>query len=62
MVLMKDLTCKDGGYYYMNSFMGIEKDFRPITVHPLIYSQKYSLSITVINSKYRDHEFSLRVH
>lgn len=60
---MKDLTQRDlKGYYYMNSFMGIEQGHRPLTMYSITYSNKLNLSIPVINSSYTANDFSIKVH
>jgi hypothetical protein len=60
---MKDLTQKDGsGVYYMNSFLGIEEGWRPLTMHSITYQNKLVMSIPTINSKYTSNDFFIKVH
>lgn len=62
-VYMKDLTQGDyKGYYYMNGFMGIKDNMRPLTLSSYVYNNKIVFNIPVIQTPYNPNEYILRVH
>eukprot|EP00347_Sterkiella_histriomuscorum_P008832 403343569 len=59
-VYMKDLTHVSlKGYYYMNHFMAIQPGMRPLTIYSLVYNNKISLNVPVINSNYTPNDFNI---
>ena len=62
-VLMKDLTQVNlKGFYYLNNYMGIDKNSRPLTIHCCTYNNKMSLNIPVVKKNYTSKDYHFRIH
>jgi hypothetical protein len=60
---MKDLSQADlDGYYYMNNYMGIDSNQRPLAVQVFPYWNYLCVNIPIIESKYQSNSFQLRVN
>lgn len=46
----------------MNSFLGIDQGYRPLTIHSVAYSNKLNLTIPTINSNYTTNDFLIKIH